>query len=72
MIESRLVTRKNNIERELKIGVRDPKRKQYLLENLLLLERDIGRIGFDEEEVKKNNFQEYKRRKTATEQPKIP
>lgn len=71
MIESRLITRKNQIETELKRGVRDPKRKQYLLENLLLLERDIGIIGFDQEEIKKNNFIEYRSRKTANETTKI-
>lgn len=30
-MESRLVDRKNEIERELRLGVRDPRRKRYLL-----------------------------------------
>ena len=70
-MESRLVTRKNQIEAELKRGVRDGRRRKYLLENLLLLERDIGLIGFSEDEIKQNNFKEYRSRKIATEQSKI-
>lgn len=56
MIESKLVHRKNEIEVELKRGVRDPRRKKYLLNNLLLIERDIGLMGFSEEDIEKNDF----------------
>lgn len=62
MIESRLVSRKNELERELKKGVRNPQRKQYILANLRILERDINCLGFTEEEIKENNFK-YRDRK---------
>ena len=61
MIQSRLVTRKTEIEHELRLmnygaGRLDPRRKQYLVASPLQIERDITAMGFSEEEVKKNNF----------------
>jgi hypothetical protein len=47
-MQSRLVTRKNEIERELRRGVRDPQRRQYLIARLLQIENDIRAIGFSE------------------------
>jgi hypothetical protein len=54
-MESRLVNRKNEIERELRLGVRDPRRKRYLLARLLQLERDISSMGFSESDIDKND-----------------
>jgi hypothetical protein len=56
MVQSRLVSAKQDIERELKRGVKDPRRKAYLTARLLQLERDIGVLGFSEDEIKRNNF----------------
>jgi len=56
MIESRLISKKQDIEAELKRGVRDPRRKQYLIARLLQIENDIRCMGFSPEEIEKNEF----------------
>ena len=65
MVESHLVSRKKSIEIELKRGVRDPKRRAFLLANLLRMERDIGALGFSEDEVEKNDFSYADSKKTS-------
>jgi hypothetical protein len=55
-MESKLVARKNEIENELRLGVRDPQRKQLLLTRLLLIERDFAAMGFSPEDVERNGF----------------
>jgi hypothetical protein len=55
-MQSRLISKKQDIEAELKRGVRDPRRKQYLTARLLQIDRDISSMGFSPEEVKKNEF----------------
>lgn len=55
-MQSRLILQKQQIERELRRGVRDPRRKQYLIARLLQIENDIRCMGFSEEEIEKNDF----------------
>jgi hypothetical protein len=55
-MHSRLISKKQDIEAELKRGVRDPRRKQYLTARLLQIDRDISSMGFSPEEVEKNDF----------------
>jgi hypothetical protein len=55
-MQSRLISKKQDIEAELKRGGRDPARKQYLIARLLQIDRDISSMGFSSEEVKKNDF----------------
>ena len=55
-MQSRLVTRKNELERELRRGVRDPARKRYLTARLVQIENDIRSMGFSDEEIEKNEF----------------
>jgi hypothetical protein len=55
-MQSRLVTRKNEIESELRRGVRDPARKRHLTARLLQIENDIRAMGFSEEEIENNDF----------------
>ena len=55
MIESRLVTRKNQIEMELRRGVRDPRRKQYLTARLLQIENNCRCMGYSEAEIRNND-----------------
>jgi hypothetical protein len=55
-MQSRLILKKQDIEWELKRGVRDPRRKQYLRARLLQIDRDIASMGFSPEEVEKNDF----------------
>jgi hypothetical protein len=59
MVESALVTRRNEIQRELKLaqfsGI-DPQRKRKLIATLSQLERDITAIGFSADGIKQNNF----------------
>lgn len=57
MIESRLVSKKKSFEIELKRGVSDPKRRQYLVSRLLQIENDIRALGLTPEEIKTNNVQ---------------
>jgi hypothetical protein len=40
----------------LKQGVRDPKRKAYLVAKLLKVESEISALGFSKEEIERNNF----------------
>ena len=56
MVQSRLIIAKNDIERELRRGVRNPQRKDYLTARLLQLDRDVARLGFSEDDIKRNNF----------------
>jgi hypothetical protein len=56
MITSQLISKKQEIERELRWGVQDSKRKRHLLARLGELQRDIGRMGFSDEDVAKNDF----------------
>jgi hypothetical protein len=57
-LESRLINKKLDLERQLKLGIRDPKKKQYALSRLLQLESEIRCcMGFSEADVKKNDFQ---------------
>ena len=51
-MESCLIRKRNDIEFELRRGVRDPRRKKYLLARLLQLENDCGKMGFTPEEIK--------------------
>jgi hypothetical protein len=55
MIESRLVSKKAELEFELKLGVRDPKRRAYLTQRLLGVERDIAALGLQEDEIRSND-----------------
>jgi hypothetical protein len=54
-VQSALVTKRNEIERELRLGVRDPRRKQYLVARLLQLDRDIAAMGYSQEEIERND-----------------
>jgi hypothetical protein len=57
LMESRLVTARNEILQELQVNRRiDPRRKQYLLARLRTLERDIGAMGFSETDIEKNDI----------------
>ncbi len=59
-MQSHLINKRNELEHELKIAERgriDPRRKQYILAKLAILERDIARIGWNSTDVEKNNFQ---------------
>jgi hypothetical protein len=60
MISSSLIVRKNEIEDELKrmerIRSTDTRRKQYLQARLQVLCRDIGRMGYSEDEIKNNEI----------------
>jgi hypothetical protein len=55
-MQSRLISKKQEIEAELKRGIRDPRRKQHLTARLVQIDRDISSMGFSPEEVKKNDF----------------
>jgi hypothetical protein len=55
-MQSALVTKRNEIERELRLGVRDPRRKANLTARLLQLERDIGSMGYSKEEIESNEI----------------
>lgn len=55
-MQSHLISKKQEIEAELKREVRDPRRKQYLIARLLQIDRDISSMGFSPEEVEKNDF----------------
>ena len=55
-MQSRLISKKQDIEAELKCGVRDPARKQYLTARLVQIENDIRCMVFSPEEVEKNEF----------------
>jgi hypothetical protein len=55
-MHSRLISKKQDIEAELKRGVRDPRRKQYLIARLLQIDRDISSMGFSPEEVRRMNL----------------
>ena len=62
MIESRFVARKNELENELrllnmreKVGVKDPRKRNYLLASILQLERGIQALGLSKEEIETNN-----------------
>ena len=72
MIESRLVTKKADIERELRRGVRDPRRKQYLIAQLLQIENDIRAMGFSREEVERNEFTYAPDKTVASKQYYVP
>ena len=54
---SRLVSKKREIERELRLGVRHPARKRYLIARLIQIENDIGSLGLTPDEVETNNIQ---------------
>jgi hypothetical protein len=56
-MESRLVSKKREIERELRLGVRHPARKRYLIARLIQIENDIGSLGLTPDEVETNNIQ---------------
>jgi hypothetical protein len=61
MIESRLITKKNQIEHELKLmkfaPKQDPQRKQRLLSEANSdRARDIVACGFSKEEIERNEF----------------
>ncbi len=56
MIESKLISAKRAIEAELKRYPRDPKRKQFLLARLLLIEKDIRAMGFTSQDLERNEF----------------
>jgi hypothetical protein len=55
-MQSRLICKKQEIENELKRGVRDPGRKQYLIARLLQIENGIRAMGFTEAEIARNDF----------------
>jgi len=55
-MESRLVSKKREIERELRLGGRDSRPKQYLISRRLQIENDIRAMGFSLEEVERNEF----------------
>jgi hypothetical protein len=55
-MQSRLVLKKQQIEMELKRGVRDQRRKQYLTARLLQIENDIRRLGFSADDIESNDF----------------
>lgn len=55
-MQSRLISKKREIEQSLRRGVQDPRRKQYLTARLLQIENDIRAMGFSEEEIAKNDF----------------
>ena len=50
-MQSRLVLKKQQIEMELKRGVRDQRRKQYLTARLLQIENDIRCLGFSADDI---------------------
>jgi hypothetical protein len=61
MTQSHLINRRNELEEELRLMNRggvpfNPRRKQQLLDMLLIIERDIARLGFSAEEIKQNDF----------------
>jgi hypothetical protein len=60
-MESRLVSRRNEIQNELRLmrygsGRRDPRRQDALEATLRGIERDIKAMGFSEAEIARNNF----------------
>ena len=57
MIASRLVTKKQSIEQELRLsGIhRDPARKCYLEARLVQMNRDIAALGFTKDEIDRND-----------------
>jgi hypothetical protein len=55
MISSALISKKHQIEREPKRGVRDPQKKAYLIARLLQIENDIKSLGFSEQEIESND-----------------
>jgi hypothetical protein len=55
-MQSALISKKQEIERELKLGVRDPARKRYLTARLLQIENDIRSMGFSENEIGSNEI----------------
>jgi hypothetical protein len=72
MVESRLVTSKNEIEQELGRGVRDPARRRYLTERLLQLDHEISAVmGFTSEEVQKNEFDYFSKEAKVQKQSLI-
>jgi hypothetical protein len=58
MIESKLVSARNDIIHELRLNAihRNPAHKRYLEARKAQLDRDIQALGFSETEIAKNNF----------------
>jgi hypothetical protein len=52
LVVSSIVSAIHSIERELKLGVRDPVKKRRLLLRLLQLQKDAGSMGYSPEELK--------------------
>jgi hypothetical protein len=56
-LQSRLISRKREIERDLKINRgMPPQRKQALIQTLIGIERDIKALGLSDEELKSNDI----------------
>jgi hypothetical protein len=56
MVQSALINKKLQLETEIKRGVRDPKRRQYLINRLLQIESILSAMGFSPEDVERNDF----------------
>jgi hypothetical protein len=54
--KSRIIAKRQQIERELRQGVRDPRRKIFLIHRLIQLERECAAMSFTEAEVKTNDI----------------
>jgi hypothetical protein len=51
-----LIARKHELESQLREENTDLQRKRLLTQQLLILDRDIAAIGFDEADVERNSF----------------
>lgn len=54
-MQSRLISKKQDVEHELKLDVGDLKRKRYLLARLSQAERDISVMGFSADDIEKSD-----------------
>jgi hypothetical protein len=56
MIESKLISKKRELEAALRRGIRDPTKRNYALQHLLKVESEIKAMSFTEDEVKTNDI----------------